>query len=85
MVQISSAWRRYDYETFYRNYPKGFQQPRFPEVEPYDEDSLGKIPKLLEKYRQLEYNQILEAKGIDISGGHEQAKNSIEIGKLDSY
>lgn len=63
-----------DYETFYRNYPKGFQEQRSLEVEPYDEDSLGKIPKLLEKYRQLEYNQILQAKGIDISVGTSREK-----------
>jgi hypothetical protein len=70
-----------DYETFYESHKGVSKLPEFPEGELYDENSLGKIPKILNKYRNLEYDQILEAKQKSIIEAPTTANNPIELGK----
>jgi hypothetical protein len=85
---ISVEWYRsqkrgenIDYKTFYENHKGISKLPKFPEGEPYDENSLGKIPKILDKYRNLEYDQILELKQNSIFGAPTTDNHSIELGK----
>jgi hypothetical protein len=70
-----------DYETFYESHKGVSKLPEFPEGELYDENSLGKIPKILNKYRNLEYDQILELKQKSIFGAPTTVNHSIELGK----
>ncbi len=50
-------------------------------MDPYDENSLVKIPQILDKYWNLEYDQILEAKQKSIFGAPTKANHPIKLGK----
>jgi hypothetical protein len=87
---ISVEWYRsqergenIDYKTFYENHEGISKLPKFPEGEPYDENSLGKIPKILDKYRNLEYDQILELKQKSIFGTTTTSNHPIGAEKYD--
>jgi hypothetical protein len=62
-----------DYETFYNSYPIVPKPAKLPEGEPYSEHILGRIPKLLQKYINLGYEEILNQKHQEIFGGPPQS------------
>lgn len=68
--QSQARGENIDYETFYKNYPKVSRLPKFPDSEPYNENLLGKIPKILDRYRNLKYEEIMEAKGVGLLRDH---------------
>ena len=88
---ISVEWYRsqnrgenIDYDTFYKNYPEISKLPDLPEGELYDENLLGKIPKILDKYKNLEYDQILQEKQIYIFGAPAETGQHIGPGNSQS-
>lgn len=67
-----------DYETFYNSYPIVPKPLELPEGEPYSEHILGRIPKFLQKYINLDYEEILDQKHQEIFGGPPQSVRIVE-------